>query len=360
MIITENIYRRLASNEDAGLPAEDAHFRAASEIDRALLFSTLIMVCAFIPLFALEGPAGACSDPWRRPTPPRLAGRWCWPSCCRPSVPPAFPESQASGRQLFCPLHQAHLLDPVDVVSEASLAHRAFFRIAVRGHVMPAALLGQEFMPELEEGNLWIRDTCPLNTTLERQAAISKRPGPSWPRIPRSSTSSTRSAARTTAPIPTVTTTRSSSCPCATKRTGRRSSSNKVGDGGCSALKRPRTKEELVKDMDAEIERKLPGVDWNFSQNIRDNVMESLSGIKGDNSLKIVGPDFKELQGLGIQARNIMQNVPGLEDVAVFNVLGNRTWNSAPIRKNASDGACRWPTSITSRPGPWAARPSPR
>ena len=63
--------------------------------------------------------------------------------------------------------------------------------------------------------------------------------------------------------------------------------------------KRPRTKEELIAEMDAELERKLPGVDWNFSQNIRDNVMEALSGIKGDNSLKIIGPDFNKLQDLG-------------------------------------------------------------
>ncbi len=86
--------------------------------------------------------------------------------------------------------------------------------------------------------------------------------------------------------------------------------------------KRPRTKDELIAEMDAELERKLPGVAWNFSQNIRDNVMEALSGIKGDNSLKIIGPDFNKLQDLGTQAKNIMQTVPGLEDVGVFSILG--------------------------------------
>ena len=50
--------------------------------------------------------------------------------------------------------------------------------------------------------------------------------------------------------------------------------------------------------MNAELAQKLPGVDWNFSQNIRDNVMESLSGVKGDNSVKIVGPDLDELERL--------------------------------------------------------------
>ena len=122
-------------------------------------------------------------------------------------------------------------------------------------------------------------------------------------------------------------------------------------------LKRPRTKEELIKEMDAELERKLPGVSWNFSQNIRDNVMESLSGIKGDNSLKIVGPDFKELQRAGHRgAETSCRPSPGLEDVAVFNVLGQSHLEFRPTRKNASDGACRWPTSITSRLSPWAAK----
>ena len=63
VIITENIYRHLASGENAQLPLKTRIFRAAGEIDRALLFSTLIMVCAFIPLFTLQGPAGALFGP---------------------------------------------------------------------------------------------------------------------------------------------------------------------------------------------------------------------------------------------------------------------------------------------------------
>ena len=86
--------------------------------------------------------------------------------------------------------------------------------------------------------------------------------------------------------------------------------------------KRPRTKDELIAAMQAELERKLPGIIWNFSQNIRDNVMEALSGVKGDNSLKIIGPDFQKLQDLGTQAQEIMKDVPGLQDVGVFNILG--------------------------------------
>src|SRR5208282_3622639 len=74
VIITENIYRHLASGEHADSPLKTRILRAAGEIDRALLFSTMIMVCAFIPLFTLEGPAGALFGPMAQTYASALAG----------------------------------------------------------------------------------------------------------------------------------------------------------------------------------------------------------------------------------------------------------------------------------------------
>src|SRR5262249_49723112 len=85
---------------------------------------------------------------------------------------------------------------------------------------------------------------------------------------------------------------------------------------------RPRTKDELIEDMKAELSRYVPGVDWNFSQYIRDNVTEVLSGVKGDNSLKIFGPDLTELERLGVEAKAIMESVPGMKDVGIFHIKG--------------------------------------
>src|SRR5262249_48848102 len=86
--------------------------------------------------------------------------------------------------------------------------------------------------------------------------------------------------------------------------------------------KRPRTKEELVCQMNEELDRKIPGVVWNFSQNIRDNVMESLSGIKGDNSIKIFGPDLDKLETLAAKAKIALQDVQGIENVGIFHIRG--------------------------------------
>src|SRR5262249_11407052 len=85
---------------------------------------------------------------------------------------------------------------------------------------------------------------------------------------------------------------------------------------------RPRTKPELIDAMNRQLHPELIGVDWNFSQYIRDNVMEALSGVKGDNSVKIIGPDLDELEKLADQVKATLDTVPGLENVAVFRIKG--------------------------------------
>ena len=75
--------------------------------------------------------------------------------------------------------------------------------------------------------------------------------------------------------------------------------------------------------MNADLERDIPGITWNFSQNIRDNVLEALSGVKGDNSLKIFGPDLDQLELLATKAKNILQDVQGIANVGIFHVRGS-------------------------------------
>src|SRR4029079_2877714 len=72
------------------------------------------------------------------------------------------------------------------------------------------------------------------------------------------------------------------------------------------------------------------GVNWDFSQIIRDNVMESLSGVKGENSVKIIGPDLDKLEKLAVQFRNVLSRVPGVSDPGIFRIKG-QTNLSFPI-----------------------------
>jgi cobalt-zinc-cadmium resistance protein CzcA len=197
-----------------------------------------------------------------------------------------------------------------------------FFGTLIAGTACLLPYLGGEFMPQLEEGNLWIRDTAPLNISLKEQSRISQEAREvmaSYPEV----VDVVNQIGRTDDATDTdgyynseffVPLRPRKEWPAVKEQHGWRR--------WLFGPLRPRTKDELVAEMDDELERKLPGVTWNFSQNIRDNVMESLSGIKGDNSLKIVGPDLNTLQDLAAEAKKIMQNIQGLEDVGVFNVLG--------------------------------------
>ncbi len=81
------------------------------------------------------------------------------------------------------------------------------------------------------------------------------------------------------------------------------------------------SKNGLIDEMNHRLSR-IPGMDLNFSQNIQDNVEEAMSGVKGENSLKLFGDDFDTLSHLANQISQVMQSVRGVADVGVFRVGG--------------------------------------
>ena len=85
---------------------------------------------------------------------------------------------------------------------------------------------------------------------------------------------------------------------------------------------RPRSKEELVGELNVALSAAIPGVNWNFSQVIRDNVLEVLSGVQGENSVKILGNDLEQLEELGKKAVAAMVNIPGIQDVGYYKIKG--------------------------------------
>src|SRR5262249_44944960 len=146
----------------------DRIVRASGEVQRALLFSTLIMVCAFLPLFTMSGPEGQIFGPMADTYAFALAGALVLALTLAP---------------VLCLLLFRHLGPTRDNFLVRFLKRRYLwqlnlclrFRWLTLG-VMAALLvftatlvpqLGGEFMPELEEGNLWIRGTFPVNISLE-------------------------------------------------------------------------------------------------------------------------------------------------------------------------------------------------
>jgi cobalt-zinc-cadmium resistance protein CzcA len=324
VIMVENVYRHLASGEYADLPLKERILRSAREIDRALLFSTLIMVCAFVPLFTMSGPEGQLFGPMAQTYAFSLAGALILAVTLTPVLCLLFFRNiKPVQDNLLVRYLKSRYLWQLNVC----LNHR-WATVSVMAALMVATAclipkLGHEFMPELEEGNLWIRGTGPLNQTLERNVVIAKQARAimaSYPEVDAIVSQSgrpddgtdTEGYENTEFFVPLRP---RKEWPAVIEHT----SSLKRWIYG---PKRPRTKEELVGEMNDELGRKIPGVVWNFSQNIRDNVMEALSGIKGDNSVKIFGPDIDQLELLAAKVENELKNIQGIENVGILHVRG--------------------------------------
>src|SRR5208282_5948496 len=84
-------------------------------------------------------------------------------------------------------------------------------------------------------------------------------------------------------------------------------------------------KDKLVEKLTAQFARELPGIDFNFSQDVEDNVEEAASGVKGENSVKLFGGDLETLERTANQIRDVMATVPGITDLGVFRSLGQPT-----------------------------------
>jgi cobalt-zinc-cadmium resistance protein CzcA len=323
VIMVENIYRHLTAGGHADLALRQRILLACREVERPLFFSTAVLVCAFIPLFTMQGPEGQIFGPMADTYAFALAGALLLALLLSP---------------VLCLLFFRHLRPAEDnwLVRwlkaafvrqlEFCLRHRVTALVAF-GAVLAATVvaipfLGAEFMPELEEGNLWVRGTFPLNASLDRVARMSagaREIMASYPEV-ESVVSQVGRPDDGTDPAGFynaeffVPLRPQGEWPALVRQEGWR--------GRLFGFRRCRLKEELVKDMDGELSRKLVGVDWNFSQNIRDNVMEALSGVKGDNSVKIIGPDLEELERLAERVKHRLRTVRGVENVGVFSVKG--------------------------------------
>ncbi|HZQ40900.1 MAG TPA: efflux RND transporter permease subunit, partial [Rhizomicrobium sp.] len=206
------------------------------------------------------------------------------------------------------------------------LLHRAFapvMRFALQNRVLTLGLgavvfvvavllgsrLGSEFLPHLEEGNLWIRATMPASISLEAgDSYVNRMRGliMSYPEVrtvisqhgrPDDGTDATGFFnAEFFAPL-------------------------KPADEWAGG----ESKEELIADMTDHLRRQFPGVDFNFSQYIQDNVEEAASGVKGENSVKLFGNDLPTLQKTAESIKRTMAGIPGIADLAVFNSLGQPT-----------------------------------
>jgi len=323
VIMVENIYRHLSAGEYAELPLKERILRACREVERPLLFSTAIMVCAFIPLFTMHGPEGQLFGPMADTYAFALAGALVLAVMLAPVlVALLFRNFKPINDNFLVRFLKSRYLWQLKLC----LQYR-WLTLLVMGSLIALTvgllpLLGQEFMPQLEEGNLWITATFPLNSSMERVAQdIDKARAiiAGYPEVevlvpaigrPDDGTDPTGYyRVEIFAPLKAM-----KEWPRAVSVSGWRRY--------FYGASRQRSKEELTLAMNEELRDTFPGVDWNFSQYIRDNVTEALAGVKGDNAVKIFGPDLNKLEQLASEVKNRLEKIPGIQEVGIFNIMG--------------------------------------
>jgi len=180
--------------------------------------------------------------------------------------------------------------------------------------------LGLEFLPKLEEGNLWIRATLPSTISLEEGNTYVNR---------------MRRLVSTFPEVESVV-----------------SQQGRPDDGTDAAgffnaelfvpLKpvtewRPKVdKDSLTNEVLTKLQAEFPGVEFNFSQYLQDNVAEAVSGVKGENSIKLFGSDLQVITDTAAKIKSVLASVHGVTDLAVFNSLGQPTVQIDIDRKRAS------------------------
>ena len=324
VVVVENIYRNLASGNYPDLPIKERILLFVKEIDHALLFSVMIMVCAFVPLFAMTGPEGQLFGPMAQTYAFSLGGALLLALTLTPVLCMLlFKNFKPVKENLLVRALKYRYLLQLQLCLRFPKTTCLVMAILIGGTACLIPQLGREFMPELEEGNLWLRGIGPLNMSLDHQVAIARQARAIIAKYPEVETIVTQSGRPDDGTDTEGYYSGEYFVPLRPQKDWPKLMPQTTAwRRWVYGATRPRTKREMVDAMDAELQRAIPGIVWNFSQNIRDNVLEALSGVKGDNSLKIFGPDLDQLELLAEKAENILQDVPGIANVGIFHVRG--------------------------------------
>jgi Cu/Ag efflux pump CusA len=458
VIMTENIYRNLAAGNFAELPLKERILRATREIDRALFFSTAIMVCAFIPLFTMHGAEGELFGPMAQTYAFALGGALLMaltltPVLCMYLLKDVRPTPENVLVRFLKNRYLRNLSLYLDYPYTTVVVFGSLIAITA---AWPMVQVGHEFMPELEEGSLWVRGIFPVNISLDAvkepvkvarmimsaepvpDAVLAKleplkdrefagrepfraelvklltedelrrfhdrvlnRAGGARYQVTDQALAALRQegpesvvaklaalksqefdareallrgllkvlsaeeVARYQNPISThsagagyykltdqaLARLRAEGYPevdAVVAQHGRPDDGTDPGlfnnveifvplrrEKDWPVVWRPngehkvRTRREVVADMSAELAEKLPGIEWSFSQYIRDNVMEAISGVKGDNCVKWYGPDLDKLEELAEKTKSELSKVRGLYDLGIYRIMGQSNFEFA-------------------------------
>src|SRR6195256_4888635 len=340
VIMVENIFRHLAEGRplngagETSLPSGirgklATIFRAATEVNRAIFFSAAIIIVGFIPLFTLSGVEGHIFGPMAKTYAYALAGALLATFTVVPALSAYLLHERVRETETIVVRTLRRLYTPM---VEFAVAHR-FLALAAAGAFFVFALfavrlLGLEFLPDLQGGNLWIRGTMLPSISLEEGNDFVNR---------------MRLVIKNVPEVQTVVS-QQGRPDDGTDATGFFNAEFFAPLRPAKEWRNGMSKDKLIEEVNEALEARFPGVSFNFSQYIQDNVEEAISGVKGENSVKLIGNDVVVLTETAEKIKVAMSAVHGVADLAVFTSLGQPTLRIDIDRKAAAryGMALRW------------------
>jgi cobalt-zinc-cadmium resistance protein CzcA len=326
VIMVENIYRHLSETSEARrtgsallhVVRDSGTFRgkfavianAATEVNRAILFAAAIIIAGFVPLFTLSGIEGHIFGPMAKTYGYAITGGLIATFTIAPALSALLlPNAVAETETWFVRVLRRVYQPTVEFALANRIVTLGGFAVLLLVALFAARTLGLEFLPKLEEGNLWIRAHMPDSISLEEANGY------------------VNEMRRLIEGYPEVET--------VVSQHGR-------PDDGTDAtgffnaeffvpLKPPDEwpsgvdKETLTGQLTRELAERFPGVEFAFSQYIQDNVEEYASGVKGENSVKVYGNDLGTLESTAQKIQTVLESVPGITDLSVLRSLGQPT-----------------------------------
>jgi cobalt-zinc-cadmium resistance protein CzcA len=329
VVMIENIVRHLSQKDDTRTPIQKIR-DASHEVQRPVFYAIAIIITAYLPIFTLQAVEGRLFKPMAWTVAFALLGALTFSIVIAP-VLGSFAFRKGAREWENPVLHW--LRDHYRLAVRAAIENRyitvgiAAFLFLIAVYLTVGGAIGSEFLPHLDEGAIWVRGTLPPSEG------------------PTASIDFTNKARLVMASFPEVTQ--------VVSQTGR------PDDGTDTTgffnteyfvdLKRKEQwrpvfhhdKEALIAAMNTELS-KFPGVIWNFSQPISDNMEEAVSGVKGELAVKLYGDNLRTLEKKADEIQAQMATVKGIEDLGIFRIIGQPNLNYTVDRA----AAARWGINV--------------
>ena len=318
VIVMENIYRSVTSHETSHESMRLRILHAAEEVGGPMFFSTIIFVIAFLPLFTMRGVEGAIFSPMSHTYAYALGVAILLAVTLSPVLSSYLlrPEMKETHNVIWETFRHFYHSLFVRVLAWPRTALVVIVALIV-GVLSMFPLLGGEFLPKLEEGNIWAHATMPLTVSLDHGAKLCNRMRHVLMGFPEV----TNVVSQLGRPDD------------GTETTGFFNIEFSVELKPSKEWPAGLTKPDLVAQIDKKLSQTFPGVSFSFSQNIEDNVDEALSGVKaGENAIKVFGPDLETDERIANGVKKTLDSIRGVVDTVVLRSMGQPNLQITPDR----------------------------